>query len=298
MKHISVLPKETINSLEVKKGGIYIDCTLGHGGHSSKILEILDGTGHLYGIDQDKEAIVQAKKKLSKYKNYTIVNDNFINLEKIINEHNIDQIDGILFDIGVNSAQFDDGSRGFSYHYDADLDMRMNQDSDLTAMKILNEYDFDSLVKMFRVYGDVKNSVQLTKQIIKEREEEEIKTTFDLNKIIDTVNPNWTKKNPYKQPYQALRIEVNNEIGAIEDALQIALDKISIDGKVSVITFHSLEDRVVKQVYIKNKKIFLETPMEIKYKYKTSKTVYPTKEEIEQNVRSRSAKLRTIRKIY
>lgn len=298
MKHISVLPSETINSLNIKKNGVYIDCTLGHGGHSSQILRILDGTGHLYGIDQDKEAIEQAKKKLSEFKNYTIVNDNFENLDRIIKENNIEHIDGILFDIGVNSAQFDDGSRGFSYHYDAELDMRMNQESKLTAKEILNTYEQDELSKMFRIYGDVKNSTQLSREIINSRNDEEIKTTFDLNKIIDKVNPVWTKKNPYKQPYQALRIEVNNEIGVIEKALQAALDNVSIDGRVSVITFHSLEDRVAKQVYSENKKIYIETPMEIKYKFKTSKTVYPTKDEIENNVRSRSAKLRTIRKIY
>ncbi|NQX84058.1 MAG: 16S rRNA (cytosine(1402)-N(4))-methyltransferase RsmH [Mycoplasmataceae bacterium] len=296
--HKSVLSDETIKSLNIKENGVYIDCTLGHGGHSLEILKKLNNTGHLYSIDQDAEAIKVAKEKLKNFKNITIIKGNFVDLDKYISQYEIKNIDGILFDIGVNSSQFDTAERGFSYRFDSRLDMRMNQENELDAYKVINEYSSDMLTEIFRKYGEVKNSKQLSNEIVKSRSEKPIKNTFELNKVIDSVNPAWSKKNPYKQVYQALRIEVNNELDVIEKAIQKALDNISVDGRVAVITFHSLEDKIVKGVFSRNKQEFIETPMELKYKFRTFKSVYPTKKEVEENLRSRSSKLRIIRKNY
>jgi 16S rRNA (cytosine1402-N4)-methyltransferase len=249
-KHIPVLLNEVIQGLNINPNGIYFDLTLGRGGHSKEILKRLT-SGHLYGVDQDITAINESRENLKEFKGkFTLVHSNFTKLDEIMKEYNITSIDGILMDLGVSSPQFDDAERGFSYRNDANLDMRMNQEQTLTAEIIVNTYSLNELTNIFREYGEDKYSYQIAKNIIKAREVKPIKTTFELVEIIKRSKPmkELSKPgHPAKQVFQALRIEVNNELGVLEDTLQKAINALAPKGRLAVITFQSLEDRMVKK---------------------------------------------------
>lgn len=296
--HISVLLEESINYLNLKKDSIIVDCTLGYGGHSSKILEIIKD-GYLYAFDQDSEAIKEAEKKLKKIgNNYKIINKNFVNIDSEIPE----KVDGILFDLGVSSPQLDEDYRGFSYHKDAKLDMRMDQKQQLSAFEVVNEYSLNKLIEIFQKYGEEKYSASIAKAIIKNRP---INTTLELAEIIkNSVPESYRRKaHPARKIFQAIRIEVNDELNVFEKALRSALEKVKPGGRICVITFHSLEDRICKNVFKEVCSVKKELqnlpliPLEYVPKYKLIANVKPTAEEVSNNNRSRSARLRVIERI-
>lgn len=305
-KHISVLLEESINYLNIKKDGIYVDCTLGGGGHSFEILKNLD-KGHLYAFDQDDYAIEKASIKLDTLKkDYTIIKSNFINLKEKLNNLGIEKVDGVLYDLGVSSFQFDIPDRGFSYKFDAPLDMRMNQNQELTAEIIINEYSYHDIVKILYRYGEESFSKQIARNIEKKRQEKRIKTTFELVAIIKSSLPMKVlskKGHPAKKTFQALRIAVNNELLVFEKSLKIALDMLNPDGRVVVITFHSLEDRIAKQVMRDH--VTIDYPINIPvmpnikpdFELLHRKVILPSPEELFNNNRAHSAKLRAIKKI-
>ncbi len=305
-KHISVLLEESINYLNIKKDGIYVDCTLGGGGHSFEILKRLDN-GHLYAFDQDDYAITKAKEKLDPLKkDYTIIKSNFVNLKEKLNELGINHVDGVLFDLGVSSYQFDIPDRGFSYKYDAPLDMRMDQSQTLTAEIIVNEYSFHDIMHLLQKYGNESFAKQIARNIEKERIDNRIKTTFELVRIIKKSMPQKVlskKGHPAKKTFQALRIAVNDELRVFEDSLKQALEMLNKDGRVVVITFHSLEDRIAK--YIMREKTTINVPRNIPvmpnvvldFELLHKKVIFPSKHELENNNRAHSAKLRAIKKI-
>ena len=251
-EHIPVLLNEVINGLDIKSSGTYVDLTVGRGGHSSEILSRLD-KGHLICVDQDEEAIVASQARLSKISNnFEIVRSNFSHLEEILKDKGIDEVDSILMDLGVSSPQFDKGERGFSYKEDARLDMRMDQRQDLTAYNIINTYSLEDLTKIFQIYGEEKYSFSIAKNIIKAREVAPIETTFQLVEIIKRSKPMKELKkvgHPAKQVFQALRIAVNDELNVLEKALKAALKHLKPGGRLAVITFHSGEDRIVKNIF-------------------------------------------------
>ncbi len=308
-EHKSVLLKEAIEGLNIKEDGIYIDMTLGRGGHSKEILKRIP-KGFLYCFDQDKEAIDYSKKVLEEVgNNFEIIETNFKNMKDELLKRNVTKVDGILFDLGVSSPQFDEDYRGFSYRFDSPLDMRMNQDSSLTAKKIVNNYPLNDLVKIFKEYGEEKYAYNIAKNICAVRESKEINTTFELVDIIRNSIPKkflYTGKHPAKQVFQALRIEVNDELNVLSIALDDAIKSINIDGRVVVITFHSLEDRIVKNLFkqytfIKGdrKNDFL-LPKDMKkadYELVNKHCIIASNEEVENNPRSHSAKLRIIKRI-
>ena len=294
--HISVLLNESIKYLNLKDNSIIIDCTLGYGGHSSKILEKIPH-GFLYAFDQDSEAIENAEKRLKKVNsNYKSINKNFININDVT-----EKVDGILFDLGVSSPQLDEDYRGFSYHKDAKLDMRMNQNQKLSAYEVINEYSLEKLIEIFKKYGEEKYSVSIAKGIIKNRP---IKTTMELSEIIkENVPEKYRKKShPARKIFQAVRIEVNDELNVFEVALRKALEMLKPNGRICVITFHSLEDRICKNIFNEVSKVPEELqnlpiiPDEYKPKYKVIANIKPTKEEVDENKRARSARLRVIEK--
>ncbi len=307
-EHFSVLLNEAIDGLSIKENGIYVDATLGRGGHSSKILEKLK-SGKLYCFDQDIEAIDYSKSRLGQIReNFEIIYSNFKFLKDELLKRNISSVDGILFDLGVSSPQFDEDYRGFSYRYDGPLDMRMDLNNSLTAKYIVNNYSLNDLVKIFKEYGEIKYAYQIAKNIIKEREKSEIETTFQLVDIIKSSLPKkeLLKKHPAKQVFQALRIEVNDELNCLKIALGDAIRFLNIDGRLVVITFHSLEDRIVKNLFKKYSVVIgdrindYRLPSEIKkanYELVNKKVILPSKEEIELNHRSKSAKLRILKRI-
>ncbi len=305
-KHISVLLEESLQYLNIKKDGIYVDCTLGGGGHSFEILKRLD-KGHLYAFDQDEYAINKAKEKLdSLRKEYTIIKSNFVNLKEELNNLGIDKVDGILYDLGVSSYQFDIPDRGFSYKYDAPLDMRMDQAQTLTAEIIVNEYSFHEIMHLLRKYADESFAKQIARNIEKTRKEKRIKTTFELVEIIKKSLPQKVlskKGHPAKKTFQALRIAVNDELRVFEDSLLQALEMLNKDGRVVVITFHSLEDRIAK--YIMRSKTTIDVPINVPvmpnvvpdFKLLHKKVILPSEAELKNNNRAHSAKLRAIKKI-
>lgn len=305
-KHVSVLLNESLEYLNIKKDGIYVDCTLGGGGHSFEILNKLD-TGHLYAFDQDDYAIERATSKLDALnKNYTIIKSNFKHIKEKLENLGIEKVDGILYDLGVSSFQFDIPDRGFSYRFDAPLDMRMNQNQELTAEKILNEYSFNDLMYYFSRYGEEKNAKYITRKIEKYRETKRIETTFELVDIIKSALPMKVlskKGHPAKKIFQALRIAVNDELRVFEDSLKQALKMLNEDGRVVVITFHSLEDRIAKTVFRDvttinvPKHIPVMPDFSLEYELLHRKVILPTEEELEINNRAHSAKLRAIKKI-
>lgn len=299
--HISVLLEESIKYLNLKSDSKIIDCTLGYGGHSSEILKRIPN-GFLYSFDQDKEAIKYSDERLKKFgTNYKIINSNFVNLKENINE----EVDGILYDLGVSSPQLDTDYRGFSFHSDARLDMRMNQDSKLDAYKVVNEYSYEKLRDIFYKYGEEKFSNSIAKKIVEEREKKKIETTLELVEIIKSAVPDKYKRehHPARKIFQAIRIEVNDELDVLKKSLTDALDLIKVGGRICVITFHSLEDKIVKDIFKENstmdnslKKLPI-VPEELLPKYKLVKTLEPTEDEILNNKRARSAKLRVIERV-
>lgn len=295
--HISVLLKESIEYLNLKDDSIVVDCTLGYGGHSAQILKRIPN-GFLYAFDQDKTAIKEANKKIEKIaNNYKIINDNFVNLKKYI-----DEVDGILFDLGVSSPQLDDGERGFSFHKDARLDMRMNENNPLDAYTVVNEYSEEKLIQIFRDYGEEKFAVSIARGIIKAREKSKIETTLELAEVIkENVPMKYRReKHPARKVFQAIRIEVNNELEVFEKALTDALSRVKVGGRICVITFHSLEDKICKRIFKEVSTVREEfkhlpiLPEEYEPKYKIIGNIAPSKEEIENNPRARSARLRII----
>lgn len=296
-KHYPVLSKELINSLDIKENGIYVDCTLGLGGHTSLIASIAK-KGKVIAIDQDINALEHSKKELKKFKNVIFVHSNFSNLEKILKENNILKVDGIVFDLGTSYYQLNDQERGFSYKGESKLDMRMDQSSKLDARVVLNTYSLHELEKILKEYGEEKQYKKLANEIVKYRENNKIIYNTQLNKIVGLVKGFVKEKNPLKQIYQAIRIEVNKEFDNLKIALKQALNSLKVNSKLAVITFHSLEDKIVKDFFWNMKQIYFETPKEKTFQFKTHKTIYPSKQEIEINNPSRSAKLRVITKNY
>lgn len=247
--HYSVMRDECINALDIKPDGVYVDCTLGGAGHSREIARRLEN-GLLIGIDRDRDAIDAARERLSEFSDrVTLVNDNFSNLKDIITGLGIPAVDGILFDLGVSSYQLDNAERGFTYRFDAPLDMRMSQSDPLTARDVVNGYSQDELSRIIYSYGEEKYAAKIARAICREREKSPIDTTFQLNDIIKSVFPpseRYGEKHPSKRTYQAIRIEVNGELRILEDTMRDAVDLLSVGGRLAVMTFHSLEDRIVK----------------------------------------------------
>ena len=295
--HISVLLEESINYLNLKRDSIIVDCTLGYGGHSSQILEIIKD-GFLYAFDQDDEAIKEADIRLKKIgNNYKIINKNFVNIEEINQK-----VDGILFDLGVSSPQLDEDYRGFSYHKDAKLDMRMDRSQKLDAYTVVNEYSLDRLTEIFKKYGEEKYSVAIAKSIVKNRP---INTTLELAEVIKNSVPESyrRKSHPARKIFQAIRIEVNDELNVFEKALRSSLEILKPNGRICVITFHSLEDRICKEIFREVSSVKKELrglpiiPDEYRPKFKVIANIKPSDLEIENNKRSRSARLRVIERV-
>ena len=305
--HISVLLNESIQQLNIKKNGVYVDCTLGGGGHSSEILKRIPN-GHLYAFDQDSFAINTADEKLKKIaSNYTLINENFVNIKVALEEENVYGVDGILYDLGVSSFQLDIPERGFSYRFDGPLDMRMDQTAELDAYTVVNTYDEKSLVRILFEYGEEKFARLITRKIVSEREKKPIETTLELVEIIKKALPASALRNsshPAKQTFQAIRIEVNHELDILKKALEDGLSLLNKNSRMVVITFHSLEDRIVKKLF--KEKTTLQLPKdlpyipegyEIEFKLINSKVILPSESEISNNLRSHSAKMRVIEKI-
>ena len=302
-KHYSVLLNEAVEGLDIKEDGIYVDCTLGGAGHSLEILKKLT-TGKLYAFDQDNVALENAKIKLSEYADKVVfIKSNFENLKEKLAEQNVYEVDGVLYDLGVSSPQLDTPERGFSYNYDTRLDMRMDTDASMSAYEVVNEYSYHDLVRIFYRYGEEKFSKQIARNIEKKRELAPIETTFQLVDIIKESIPAAKRRtggHPAKRVFQAIRIAVNNELSVFENSLEQAIDIVKVGGRISVITFHSLEDRICKQIfnsYAKNKDIPKNLPVLpeeslSKLKLITRKPICPSERELEENNRSRSAKLR------
>ncbi|KAF1297147.1 16S rRNA (cytosine(1402)-N(4))-methyltransferase [Enterococcus sp. JM4C] len=310
-QHYTVLLKETVDGLQVKPNGIYVDCTLGGAGHSEYLLSQLNEDGHLFAFDQDQTAIDHAKKRLAPFVEkgqVTFIKSNFRELKQRLLEQAVFSVDGILYDLGVSSPQLDEASRGFSYHQDAPLDMRMDQEASFSAFDLVNTYDYHQLVKIFFRYGEEKFSKQIAREIEKVRQVKPIETTQELVEIIKTAIPAPARRkggHPAKRVFQAIRIAVNDELGAVEDSLEQAIDLLGLEGRISVITFHSLEDRIVKSMfkeYSMPKDLpqgLPVVPEEFKPELKivNRKPILPSTEEQEENNRSRSAKLRIAEKI-
>lgn len=305
-KHVSVLLEETIESLNIKEDGIYVDGTLGGAGHTKEILKKLEN-GLLIGIDQDLDALTNAKTILKDYKNVHLSHNNFSNIKEVLKELGIESVDGIMMDLGVSSYQLDTGERGFSYMKDAPLDMRMDRQGDLSAYEVVNNYSEKELGEVIRDYGEERFAKRIASFIVNEREVSKIKTTFELVDIIKKAIParfRRTGPHPAKRTFQAIRIEVNKELEILKDTINDSVDVLKPGGRLAMITFHSLEDRIVKHTYKK-----LSDPCECPkalpcvcgkkpiIKILTKKPIGPSEEELEINPRSRSAKLRVLEKI-
>ena len=303
--HVSVLLNESIDELNIKEDGIYVDCTLGYAGHSSQILKRIK-KGKLFAFDQDGEAINYSKKILDQINgNYEIINSNFVNIKSELNKRGIYKVDGILFDLGVSSPQLDEDYRGFSYHMDAKLDMRMNQNQKFSAYELVNEYSLDSLTEIFLKYGEEKYSRSIANGIVKARENKKIETTLELVEIIKNNVPEKYKRNshPARKVFQAIRIEVNKELDVFEKALNDAIELLNPTGRICVITFHSLEDRICKNKFKKLSEVDKMVkglpiiPDEYKPVLKIIGKYKPSKKELEENNRSRSSILRVAEKL-
>lgn len=308
-EHISVLPQEVIAGLNIKPDGIYVDCTLGGAGHASRIAEKLNENGHLIGIDQDDDAIAAATSRLKPYKcKIDIVHSNFKNLEQVLKDLQIEFVDGFLFDLGVSSYQLDEAERGFSYMHDAPLDMRMDKTKEFSAYNVVNEYDEDKLNYIFKMYGEERWSKRIAQFIVQYRREKPIETTGQLVDIIRRAIPAAVRKkatgHPAKRIFQAVRIEVNNELGILEDTFRVAVNHLNSGGRIAVITFHSLEDRITKNVFKEMARGCICPPQlpvcvcHHKAQVKLcGRAVKPSDEEMEKNSRSKSAKLRIAEKL-
>ena len=308
-KHISVLLEESVDLLDIKPDGIYADGTLGGGGHSSLICSRLGEGGRLIGIDRDMTAIKAAGERLSEFGDrVTIVHNNFANIKEVLKELRIDKIDGAILDLGVSSPQLDTAERGFSYNMDAKLDMRMDRDDVLSAYEVVNEYSEADLAKIIFDYGEERFARQIAKGIVTARETKKIETTFQLTEIIKSSIPakaRFADKHPAKRTFQAIRIEVNNELGILENAIKDFVEVLKPDGVLSVITFHSLEDRIVKQTFQslaegcvcpKNFPVCV-CGNQPKVKIVTRKPIVSGNAELNRNIRAHSAKLRAVKKI-
>ncbi|MHB0798336.1 16S rRNA (cytosine(1402)-N(4))-methyltransferase RsmH [Bacillus thuringiensis] len=307
-KHVTVLLKETVDGLDIKPDGTYVDCTLGGGGHSSYLLSQLTEGGKLIAFDQDEIAIQNAKEKFSSYgEQFITVKSNFRYLAEKLQEIGITEVDGILFDLGVSSPQLDTPERGFSYHHDAPLDMRMDQDAPLTAYDVVNSWSYEQLVRIFFQYGEEKFSKQIARKIEAYRENKAIEMTGELVELIKEGIPAPARRtggHPAKRVFQAIRIAVNDELKVFEEALESAIEMVKPGGRVSVITFHSLEDRICKTTFKRNSTTpqlppgLPIIPDEFKPKLKliTRKPILPSDIELEENNRARSAKLRIAEK--
>lgn len=308
--HVTVLLNEAIDNLNVKPDGTYVDATLGGGGHSQLLASRLT-TGKLWSFDQDITAIKYNKEHLATELaegKVAFIQNNFRNLRDALAEVGVTEIDGIVYDLGVSSPQFDDGQRGFSYNYDAPLDMRMNQSQELTARTVVNEWDFHDLLRILSRYGEEKFAKQIARAIERQREIQPIETTFELVEVIKSAIPAAARRtggHPAKRSFQAIRIAVNDELGVVEESLAQALDMLKVGGRISVITFHSLEDRLVKTMF-KEKTAVPELPaglpiipdeMQPDYKLVTRKPILPSEEEMANNHRAHSAKLRVIERL-
>lgn len=299
--HESVLLKESIDNLNLKENSIIVDCTLGYGGHSSEILKRIP-KGYLYAFDQDEEAITYAKERLNAIaQNYEIIHTNFVNLKEEMEKRNVNP-DGILFDLGVSSPQLDEAERGFSYHKDARLDMRMNQEQELSAYEVVNNYSYENLKEILLKYGEEKYAGSIAKGIINKRNIKPIETTLELAEIVKESVPEKyrNKSHPARKTFQAIRIEVNDELNVFEKALKESLELIKPGGRICVITFHSLEDKICKKIFNESSSLPPElkklpiVPKEYEPKYKLIASISPTDTEINQNKRSRSSHLRVI----
>jgi 16S rRNA (cytosine1402-N4)-methyltransferase len=306
--HKTVLLKEAVDGLNIRPNGIYVDCTLGGAGHSEEILNRLSDNGKLFAFDQDDQAILYAKEKLARFGNQLeIIKSNFRNIKEELHKRGVYEVDGILYDLGVSSPQLDVPERGFSYHNDAPLDMRMDRDSMLSAFHIVNEWPYEKLVKIFFQYGEEKFSKQIARAIEREREKKKIETTGELVEIIKEAIPAPARRkggHPAKRIFQAIRIAVNDELSAFEQSLHQAIELLKKDGRVSVITFHSLEDRICKNIFKEYSELpdlphglpIIPEQYEPVLKLVNRKPIVPSEEEIEENNRARSAKLRIAEK--
>ena len=307
-KHISVLLNECLEGLAIKEDGTYVDCTLGGAGHSSHILKKLSSKGTLIGIDQDNDALKAAKEKLKNYSNVKFVHNNFYNIDSILTSLDIPNVDGILMDLGVSSYQLDEGERGFSYMKDAPLDMRMDRDRDFSAYDVVNTYSEEDLYRIIRDYGEEKFAKRIAKFIVDRRNDKPIETTLELVDIIKAAIPAKARRegpHPAKRTFQAIRIEVNGELAILNKAIEDGVKHLNKGGRMAIITFHSLEDRIVKLKYRE-----LANPCTCPKEFPvcvcrrkplvkiiSRKAIEPSKEEVEENPRSRSAKLRVLEKL-
>ncbi|ALS03128.1 ribosomal RNA small subunit methyltransferase H [Enterococcus silesiacus] len=310
-QHYTVLLKETVDGLHVKEDGIYVDCTLGGAGHSEYLLSQLSEQGHLYAFDQDQKALDFAAQRLKKYVDrgmVTFIKSNFRHLKQELANQEIYHVDGILYDLGVSSPQLDEAERGFSYHQDAPLDMRMDQEAELSAYDVVNNYSYHELVKIFFRYGEEKFSKQVAREIERVRAKAPIETTGELVEIIKSAIPAPARRkggHPAKRIFQAIRIAVNDELGVVEESLEQAIALLNKNGRISVITFHSLEDRIVKSMFKEYSSIqdlppgLPVVPEEFQPELKviTRKPILPGETELAENNRSRSAKLRIAEKV-
>ncbi len=308
-KHKSVLLYETVDELNIKPDGIYVDGTLGGGGHSYEIAGRLSEGGRLIGIDQDEDAIKAASKRLEPYMDrVTIVRNNYCNMDKVLDELGIDKVDGIMLDLGVSSYQLDAADRGFTYNVDTALDMRMDQRQEITAKDIVNEYSEFDLYRIIRDYGEDRFAKNIAKHIVAARQEKPIETTFERNDIIKAAIPmkvRATGGHPSKRTYQAIRIELNKELEVLENSIDMMIDRLKPEGRLCIITFHSLEDRIVKTRFRNNENPCTCPPSfpacvcgkVPKGRVITRKPVVPTDEEINENSRSKSSKLRVFERV-
>lgn len=305
--HYSVMLKEVIDNLNLKDTGIYVDATLGYAGHTGEILKRVK-RGFIFAFDQDINAINYSKEKLSKIgSNFLLIKSNFLYMKEELAKQNISLVDGIVFDLGVSSPQLDTKERGFSYHFDSRLDMRMDLDNPLSAYEVVNNYSESDLTRIISTYGEEKYAKSIARNIVKARNIKPIETTLELVDVIkksmpykDTIN-----KHPAKKTFQAIRIEVNHELDILETSLKNALSLLNVGGRMVVITFHSLEDRIVKQVFKEVSSVdpvvaslpVIPDAYQPDFKLVTDKVILPSKEELEENNRSHSSKLRVIERI-
>lgn len=306
--HVTVLLNEAVEGLNIKPEGIYVDCTLGGAGHSCEILKRLT-TGHLYCFDQDVIAIKAARERLEKVgKQFTIIQSNFKNIKSELFKQGVDKVDGILFDLGVSSPQFDDGQRGFSYNLDARLDMRMDRSASLDAHYIVNHWSYEQLVEILYKYADEKFARQIARKIEKKREIQSIDTTFQLVEIVKEAIPAYARRkggHPAKRTFQALRIAVNDELNVFDIALKSSLELLNMDGRIAVITFHSLEDKICKYTFNDVSKLkdvpkglpVIPLEMQPKFRLVNKKAIVASDEELDNNHRAHSAKLRIIERV-
>lgn len=309
-EHKTVLLEETINGLAVNPDGVYVDCTLGGGGHAEYLLTKLGTKGHLYAFDQDQQALEYVQKKLKKYieqDQLTLIQSNFRSIKSALNEKDISVVDGIYYDLGVSSPQFDQADRGFSYRMDAKLDMRMNRQQSLSAFEVVNEWDYDDLVRIIYRYGEEKFAKRIARRIEAQRKVQAIETTGQLAELVKEAIPAATRRSgghPAKRTFQAIRIAVNDELMALEESLDQGLSLLNQNGRLAVISFHSLEDRLVKQMF-KQVSSVPETPrnlpiltqQEAEYRLVNRKPIVADEIELAENRRAHSAKLRIIERV-